>query len=370
MTKRISLREDMTYQAGGTLDIDPVAGLIKGVKVLGLISENGRRYLPEAVRSAASMYEGVKSYIDHPDKPMRDYESVFGWFEAVRFVEGDGLRGNYRYNTTHRLAESFVWWAKNRPSTVGFSHNAEGEIDEASFGEVVVTDIVKVHSVDLVADPATTKGIFEGRTVKKNLKAFIEMSKAKNKTALLSILESDMPGDMSGMEMDEPDKKKGGWKEHMGKCLASLLQEEDDESHDTAMRLMKAMKPAKADPSEDKTVNDEDKKAMESIRKEVKALKATVEAYQIKDKLTEREKTARKLIAESGLTKEAVTDLFLENLVEAKDEAAMKALIEDRRTVVGVGRNKPKSAGKGGTPGTYEEFVEAINKSNDEEDED
>ena len=58
-----------------------------------------------------------------------------------------------------------MWDAEHAAENVGFSHNVEagGPRDD----RVVVEAITRVQSVDLVADPATTRGLFESAAAKK-----------------------------------------------------------------------------------------------------------------------------------------------------------------------------------------------------------
>ena len=155
------LREDISYQAARPIRVDRDKGIAYDVVILGLQSDNGRSYSPDAIRRALSLYEGAKSNIDHPshDEIMRSFAARFGRFHQVRF-DGQRLRGDYYYNPKHPLAETFLFWCEHDPSAVGFSHNAEGETDEID-GATVVTRIDAVYSVDLVADPATTRGLSE-----------------------------------------------------------------------------------------------------------------------------------------------------------------------------------------------------------------
>src|SRR5690606_5116866 len=44
----------------------------------------------------------------------------------------------------------------------GFSHNVEAKTTKRG-QSLIVEDILRVHSVDLVADPATTRGLFESK---------------------------------------------------------------------------------------------------------------------------------------------------------------------------------------------------------------
>ena len=146
---------------GRTLAVDVSAGIIRGVKVLGHESKNGRTYTQEAVRAAVGLYEGAKVNVNHPggrpDQP-RDYRDRIGALRAVR-AEPDGLYADLHFNTKHALAEQLAWDAQHAPENVGLSHNVEGKTTTKA-GKLIVETITRVTSVDLVADPATTKAPF------------------------------------------------------------------------------------------------------------------------------------------------------------------------------------------------------------------
>jgi hypothetical protein len=50
--------------------------------------------------------------------------------------------------------------AERMPEALGLSHNAEGKVSSKN-GEVLVEEITRVRSVDLVSDPASTESLFE-----------------------------------------------------------------------------------------------------------------------------------------------------------------------------------------------------------------
>jgi hypothetical protein len=145
------------------LRVDRAAGVIRGVKLLGLASRNGRRYLEQALTEAVGLYEGAKVNVNHPKgHPLspRDYQDRLGVVRGVEFRAGEGLFADLQFNPNHALSEQLVWDAEHAPQNVGMSHNVlartrrEGE-------ETVVEAITKVQSIDLVADPATTSGLYE-----------------------------------------------------------------------------------------------------------------------------------------------------------------------------------------------------------------
>jgi hypothetical protein len=137
------------------------------VTVLGLSSRNRRRYTPEAAAGALSLYEGALVNLDHPDRPdsPRSVRDRFGRLVNVRFENGR-VTADLRYNSEHPFAATLEWFAKNDPDAIGLSHNAVGEGKDVG-GIFVVRKIVELRSVDLVAEPATTRGLFEGRRIRR-----------------------------------------------------------------------------------------------------------------------------------------------------------------------------------------------------------
>jgi hypothetical protein len=78
----------------------------------------------------------------------------------VQFRSGDGLFGDLHFNPKHALSEQLVWDAEHAPQNVGMSHNVLARTTRSG-DETVVEAITKVQSIDLVADPATTSGLYE-----------------------------------------------------------------------------------------------------------------------------------------------------------------------------------------------------------------
>lgn len=157
---------------GVAIQVDRQAGVIRGVKVLGLESRNGRTYLPDALVAAAPLYEEAKVNVNHPKgNPAgpRDYQDRIGVIRNVAVRPAEGLFADFHFNPKHALAEQLLWDAEHAPENVGFSHNVEARTSR--LGErTTVEAITRVQSVDLVADPATTRGLFEsiGRSAETN----------------------------------------------------------------------------------------------------------------------------------------------------------------------------------------------------------
>jgi hypothetical protein len=146
---------------GRSVKVDRAASVVRGVKIIGTTSKNGRDYPLPVLREARTKYEGAKVNVNHSKdgRNVRGYEERFGTIQNVR-VAADGLYGDLHFNPKHAVAEQFLWDAQNFPAAAGFSHNIEGAT-RTERGRVFVEEIRKVHSVDLVADPATTCGLFE-----------------------------------------------------------------------------------------------------------------------------------------------------------------------------------------------------------------
>jgi hypothetical protein len=109
------------------------------------------------------LYEGAKVNINHPKgHPLspRDYQDRLGVVRGVQFRAGEGLFGDLHFNPKHALSEQLVWDAEHAPQNVGMSHNVLARTSRSG-EETVVEAITKVQSIDLVADPATTSGLYE-----------------------------------------------------------------------------------------------------------------------------------------------------------------------------------------------------------------
>lgn len=160
-----------------TIDKDNL--IIRGVKMLGPVSTNGRTYPIETQQAAVSILEGVKAFLDHPTEEDRNeprrVRDLIGQHLNVR-VEGDSTFSDLHLVNTALVMEVVLPIAESNASLMGNSIMAQGKMNEKN----VVTEITSVRSVDLVAEPATTKGLFEsGKTFKekpKQSKGDIDMS--------------------------------------------------------------------------------------------------------------------------------------------------------------------------------------------------
>ncbi|MFH1605125.1 MAG: hypothetical protein ABIH03_14610, partial [Pseudomonadota bacterium] len=184
--------------------VDKDAGVIRGVRILGAESRNGRTYTLEAIRGAVGLYEGQNVNYDHPPKGAPDQERQFGdragWLRNVREI-GGGLSGDLHYLKSDPRADKLCEAAERRPESFGLSHNAEGRVVKKD-GKTLVEEITRVRSVDVVADPATTRSLFESienndlnqgvTTMPKTMRQIADAHKtSKRGKALVRFLEQD-----------------------------------------------------------------------------------------------------------------------------------------------------------------------------------
>ena len=156
---------EITYS--DTHSVDAGAGVIRGVRVLGRISRNGREYSDRALHEAARLYQGIGVNLNHADRSEttleRPVEAGFGWLEGVE-VRTDGVYGDLHFFKSHPQAAMIVEAAERNPRRFGLSHHAEGRVARSG-GKNVVESIERVRSVDMVQNPATNSGLFESEEI-------------------------------------------------------------------------------------------------------------------------------------------------------------------------------------------------------------
>jgi hypothetical protein len=152
--------------------VDRANGILRGVRICGLVSKNCRKYSSAALKAAVPLYEGCQVGVDHADNGPRSYVSRFGVLKHVRFVEGDGLRGDLHFPPNHQLAEQVCFDAEHH-APVGLSHDVDAKTSRAADGTTTIDSIRSVRSVDIVARPATNRTFFESVTPRRDALARI-----------------------------------------------------------------------------------------------------------------------------------------------------------------------------------------------------
>ena len=73
--------QEFVDSRGVGVRVDRTKGVIRGVKILGVVSRNGRTYLPDALTEAVGLYEQAKVNVNHPKgspAAVRDYQDRIG----------------------------------------------------------------------------------------------------------------------------------------------------------------------------------------------------------------------------------------------------------------------------------------------------
>src|SRR5262245_30925546 len=144
--------------------VDAAAGVIRGVKVLGSASRNGRTYPPALLAERYAAYEGAQVYADHDYSQLKTGKArpLTSWGGVLR---GATFRGESVFADLHCLKETdagkiILEAAARCPDKFGLSPMHLIESKKTDGGEVV-TAILEVWSVDAVTRPATTRTLFE-----------------------------------------------------------------------------------------------------------------------------------------------------------------------------------------------------------------
>jgi hypothetical protein len=335
----IRLTEDVIYQHSRPR-VDRENGIVHDVKVVGLRSKNGRRYLLEALREALHLYEGCSVNLEHPEDlkkaDSRRFPEKFGWLEGC-YVKDDGLWAKKLcFNPHHRYAEQFCWWAEHRPSAIGLSHVADGAYSRDRDG-ILVEQILHVAGVDVVGTPATTSGLYE--SMNPDL-----LAQPSDATPAPAQSVDELVGEIVKAIATDPAMDKSKKKAMLAQALKLL----DD--------------PETPAPVETPVPADDDAALEESLKvhpdPNVKRLLAKYEAVRLRESLETKRADMRKLCSDARLPEGAVTGTFIECLVESKDP---QALIADRRRILSTPAVKsPTSATPGNALLTLDMFLESV----------
>lgn len=299
--------------------IETETGLIRGVKILGENSVNGRRY-PRSVREKArAKYEGARVNVDHPVKGEsveRSFRDWVGNIENVR-VESDGTFGDLRLRKQHPDFSSIVEAAESFHKHFGLSHVAECDSKRVG-GVSEVTEIRDVISVDIVTDPATTKGLTESRNRRmaakpRTIKQVAEgLAESPIRTVLM---EMAAEGTMADAIVEPP----------------AAEAEPEPVDQETVAALVAAIKALLSARYEGKSTGDEGKTNQPPAEGGAKQEPPPMaESKEVAERLAaleaeNRSVKARNLLIESN--REA-TDIRVKSLAAAESDADRKALLE------------------------------------------
>jgi hypothetical protein len=286
--------------------VDRASLVIQNVKLLGRESKNGRRYSDQALQDAVRLYKGAPFYLDHPrDDELRERQGarsvldLAGRVLSARQV-GDAVRGDVQILDREPVKSLLFALAEQMPEMAGNSHRVAATLRPGAPGEPdLVESIEEVFGVELVTNPATAASLFES----------ITHGRTDMKDVTLDKLKAERPD-----------------------LVQALVKEQQTGGE------------------------------LERIKAENADLKKKVDEGAARDALRARKDLIATKLAEAKLPEVLVTALFKQQLEEAKDEAAITALLAERQELAGsvkvtgpvsVERNLDegrKKAGKGPTP--------------------
>lgn len=245
LTERFSL-------SGGTVDRTGMYPVVRGVLLCGTTSANRRRYKPSAFGPAdRKRYEGRPIFIDHGDsRKSRGFRDKLAWVENERRDSQGRPIGDIGVNPKHDQAEPFLWLAEHKPDQCGMSHVAHCNTVTSSDGWEDVTEVVDVESVDVVVDPATTKGLYENRnrnrtmplTVKALCESLVKHPKIKSSVVLPLKKLAEMDGmDGAYSTMDAPPEDEAEPGDGVKDAFSSAIAHLADQALDGEMDLKEAL---------------------------------------------------------------------------------------------------------------------------------
>ncbi|NQU22221.1 MAG: hypothetical protein HQ567_13135 [Candidatus Nealsonbacteria bacterium] len=286
--------QEYSNSRGVQMRVERAAGVIRGVKILGLQSRNGRTYLPEALAEAARLYEGAKVNVNHPTggpTGPRDYRDRIGVIRNVTVRGGEGLFADFHFNPKHALSEQLAWDAEHAPQNVGFSHNVQARTARRG-DRVVVEAITRVQSVDLVADPATTQGLFESAPSGSDTVGSDTNGSGTN------------DGDTNDGENERPELTV----EDLRRDYPALVEQLHHEQADEQKRLRAEV---------DRLT------AVEAIHRKQALIRQVLRECHLPDPESD-----------DAQARAIVSDAFIESLLAASDEGAIREAIEERARLV------------------------------------
>src|SRR5262245_29523156 len=141
--------------------VDPEKGTIFGVRILGKQSKNKREYSDSCIEASYKKYEGLAVHTNHGVRGQnRRFDERCGWLESVE-RDSDGAVGNLALLKSHPHTPMILEAAQRRPQLFGLSHCSDLVGQYRQDGIFVVESMPVIHCVDIVTNPATTRGFFE-----------------------------------------------------------------------------------------------------------------------------------------------------------------------------------------------------------------
>jgi len=268
-------------------------------------------------KQAASFLNGAKAYVDHtsPWKKedtggVRSSKDVIGFYENGKLDSEGTVRGDLHY-----LSSEASWLEpriEEMADKFGLSIDASGVMEFNQETEMAdALECTQLKSVDLVTEPGSTVNIFESKQEETEEEETMDLTKI----TLADVTES------------RPD-------------LVTMIKE--------------SVKNDIASKGEVETL----KTSITELTESNKTLAAKVDTYEVAEKLAEKTIAVDALIKESKIPEDGITEVFKSQLMEAKDDDARKALIDDRKALM-EGKKKKTGVTGMGDENTEDEIQES-----------
>ncbi|HMF12669.1 MAG TPA: hypothetical protein VKE94_10200, partial [Gemmataceae bacterium] len=263
--------------------------------------------------------------------------------------------------------------AERMDGAIGASHNAIGEGADDADGVFVVQHIAEVRSVDLVTEPATTKGLFEQRgrqPVAIKIKQLFENSWKKYARRVTkrprlagymkALVEQDdedlMDQDAEGLDevpTDSDDALSSGFEAAVSAIVSKCLGGEEDPAgciKEIAKLLKAHHKLTNGADTAEEDIEEEDEE--EPVKKKEEA-----EEQRQRIQRLERENLIHRESARLGVTPDEV---LMESLMDARDDKRVKKLLEREKERGGKNANPPRSGAGGSDDGKKKDVLEGV----------
>lgn len=347
-TRRQTITERVSSPFQGCR-VDRANGIIHGVKLCGHESANGNDYPAAMFRKDFQRYEGAPIYTDHERGKEHQIARKIGWVSSPT-VDAEGIpRGNAHLLKSHPLYNQVMEAAERNPGLYGFSHQAVCQTARQPNGRTRVESIERIESVDLVAEPATTKGLFESRNrggnvafTVKLLTEWVQKAPKASRRQIVGIKKlaemegmSDVPVDAGGADgapedgCEPGDAIKSGFKSGIHSLVDKAMDGEMDQAD--ALKTIKKLLTSHADVNGPKKAADDDDDENDE------------------DDETEKESRKRpspnKVIAECTAAGFEASVAELAILFEVRDPRARALFIADRRKTLAEDQKQPPKSG-------------------------
>ncbi len=333
-------------------------GVIPNTKIIGNESANKRKYGPAVLNRDRLKYEGAKVYINHPrrsevqeDRDLRDWVGVL---EGIESDSDGGLRASqFRLRKEGKHFREIAEAATKFWQDFGLSHVADCDFKKVD-GFDVVESINEVFSVDLVADPGATKGLFESRdtsmkTKKVTVKGIVES--ASESAPLRKVLMEMVTRKALANETEVTVSESATADEQINAAVAAALMAETPEARKSAADTL-AAQPTQETPGATGTAAESDR---------LKSIEAKLAVSEAKTLLLESGREATEIRVKTlAATAESDRKALLESWPK-KDATARESRPFDR-----PGQSPPASgSGEGDGPSkAYESrWVNALKRA-------